>query len=289
MNHILTADEFISFAQKHSNQKVLGVIGFPISHSQSPKLHQAAYQHNKIPAHYAAIEIQTSRELINFLEQTEKIPNILGFNITIPYKNDVFKRYPSEKYNLIGATNTLIKCNNQWISENTDWLGFLEPIKTHTFENALLLGWGGAASAVVYALQQLNPNMAIDIVSRRNISFNDSNIRTLFSDYLTIKNIQSKYGIIINTTPLGLVSKSENFKLDFLKQLPNTNIAYDLIYNPVETQFLSYFKSIGSEIINGLPMFIEQASQAHKLWFNSFFSEPIKQHFINSLTTRSTV
>lgn len=285
MNHIFTAAEFISFAQQHSSQKVLGVIGYPISHSQSPKLHQSVYQNSQISAHYAAIEIQASHKLIEFLEQTEKIPNILGFNITIPYKNDVFKRYPSEKYNLIGATNTLIKCNNQWISENTDWLGFLEPIKAHTFENALLLGWGGAASAVVHALRQLNPNMEIDIVSRRNISFDDSKIRTFISDYLTIKNIQSKYGIIINTTPLGLASKSENFKLDFLKQLPNTNIAYDLIYNPVETQFLTYFKSVGSEIINGLPMFIEQASQAHKLWFNSFFSEQTKLHFINSLTT----
>lgn len=279
MSHSITTAEFIKFANQHPDIKVLGVIGNPISHSKSPLLHNSFYKKNAVSAEYFAIEVKNPDDLSFLLSETEKIGNCHGFNVTIPFKHDVFRFYPSEKYDSLQAVNTLYKQNGQWVSENTDWLGFIEPIQSMNIQSALILGWGGAASAVAFGLKNMNSAVKIEVFSRRESDITDSSLRFIKADYSVFPIKNRTYDLIVNTTPLGMSSVSENFTSLFLESLPKTKAAYDLIYNPPETVFLKHYQSNGTKTINGLSMFFEQASQANKFWFGINFPAVMKSDF----------
>ncbi len=281
MKTILTSNEFIDLALAQSEKKFLGVIGFPISQSKSPILHNLSYKKSNISANYFAIEIKSETEFIDFVTATEKIDSVPGFNVTIPYKQILFQTFPNKKYSDLNAANTLLKIDNKWQTENSDWLGFLSPIKEKQFQSALILGSGGATSSVIYGLRKLNPEIKLTNISRRKIE--QKGIEFVQSDYSSLMQKLGKTDLIINTTPLGMNSFPENFSHLFLDSLPESDYAYDLIYNPVKTKFLNYFEMKSCKIINGLEMFVEQASAANQLWFGSEFSNEVKTEFVSEI------
>lgn len=280
MNQPIKPSEFIKIAVNSPNKEFLGVIGNPISHSKSPQLHNLAYEIENKTAQYFAIEITDLTTLKHFFEETEKITNCKGFNITIPYKTDSFLLYPNRKYNDIKAVNTMYKREGKWDSENTDWLGFIAPVKSRTINSALLLGWGGAASAVYLGLKNLNPNIKITVFSRRDIPSGFSSTKFVKGNYDHFPYSESHFDLIVNTTPLGMSSSPSDFSSEFLLSLTTPKIAYDLIYNPEITTFLGHFKSLNADTYNGLPMFLEQASHAHKIWFGNSFSKEVISKFM---------
>lgn len=281
MKKILTSKEFIDSALSQPEIKYLGVIGFPVSQSKSPLLHNLSYNKSGLKAAYFAIEIKSENEFADFITDSEKMANIIGFNVTIPYKQILFQLLPNQKYLELGAANTLYKVENKWQTENSDWLGFLSPIKTKQFRSALILGSGGATASVIYGLQKVNPEIRLINISRREQ--NKKGIEFIQSDYATLIQKLDTTEIIINTTPLGMSSFPENFSENFLNLLPPPSYAYDLIYNPVKTKFLQFFERKNTEIINGLEMFVEQASVANKLWFGNEFSKEVKSDFISEI------
>jgi len=274
----LSPNQFIDSALSKTNTKHLGVIGFPITQSKSPILHNLSYKNLNISAHYFAIEIKSENEFVDFIFATEKVDNILGFNVTIPYKHILFQTFPNNKYSELGAANILFKNDDKWQTENSDWVGFLSPIKSELFQSALILGSGGATASVIYGLRQLNPKINLTNISRRRIE--QKGIQFIQSDYSALEQSLEKVDLIINSTPLGMNSFSDNFRESFLDLLPETKCAYDLIYNPLKTNFLSYFEKKNCKTINGLDMFVEQASLANKFWFGSEVNKQIKSEFI---------
>lgn len=268
---VISGNEFLQLAEKDPKTRFLAVVGNPVSHSRSPELHSFIYSTLGIQAKYFALSFETDKSLYDFLSDCERFPNITGFNITIPFKETVFRLYQPEKLKPIGSVNTLVKQSGHFLGENTDWVGFVDPIRKENVKSAVILGWGGAAKGVVFGLRKVWPECKITIISRKNQEEQD-HINWVVSDYSGLSETLLPVDLIVNTTPLGMTGKSENFSDDFLNLLPETKLAYDIIYTPAETRFLSFFRTKSIKTQNGLSMFIGQALASHELWFGKLAS-----------------
>lgn len=199
----------------------------------------------------------------HFTELIKNNPDIKGLNVTIPYKEAVlpFLDKLSKKAKDIGAVNTIKFTKKGHLKGyNTDYYGFkksLEPLLQPHHTKALILGTGGAAKAVAYALDELG--IVYTFVSRENkektIRYNLLNA-TIFENHT----------IVINCTPLGTSPNLDQFPDIPYEFFTEKHIAYDLIYNPAETVFLKKAKKRGATIKNGLEMLILQAEKAWKIW-----------------------
>ncbi|SHF73846.1 shikimate dehydrogenase [Flavobacterium segetis] len=202
-------------------------------------------------------------EIASFPEIIKKNINLKGLSVTIPYKETVlpFLDKLSKKAKLIGAVNTIkITKEGKLKGYNTDYYGFkksLEPLLQEHHKKALILGTGGASKGVAFALNELK--IPYTFVSRENkentIGYNRINAKTF-----------DNYQIIINSTPVGTSPNIELFPLIPYEYFTEKHIAFDLIYNPTETQFLKKAKENGAQIKNGLDMLIFQAEKAWKIW-----------------------
>ena len=209
---------------------------------------------------YENFDIQ---EITAFPEIIKNTPDLKGLNVTIPYKETVipFLDKLSKKAALIGAVNTIkITKKGKLKGYNTDYYGFkksLEPLLQPNHRKALILGTGGASKGVAFALDELNiPYTFVSREAKENAIDYDRINATTFDNYQ----------IIINTTPVGTSPNTEVFPLIPYEYFTENHIAFDLIYNPAETQFLKKAKEQGAQIKNGLDMLIFQAEKAWKTW-----------------------
>jgi shikimate dehydrogenase len=202
-------------------------------------------------------------EINFFTELIKNNPDLKGLNVTIPYKEAVipFLHKLSKNAALIGAVNTIkFTKKGELKGYNTDYYGFkksLKPLLEPHHKKALILGTGGASKGVAFALDELG--ILYTFVSREakenTIDYERINATTF-----------DNYQIIINSTPVGTSPNTEafpNIPYDFFTE---KHIAYDLIYNPAETQFLKKAKVQGAQTKNGLDMLIFQAERAWKIW-----------------------
>jgi shikimate dehydrogenase len=201
---------------------------------------------------------------INFL--TELIKNntdLNGLNVTIPYKEQVlpFLHKLSKNATQIGAVNTIkFTKKGSLKGYNTDYYGFkksLEPLLQPHHKKALILGTGGASKGVAFALDQLK--ISYTFVSREA---KENSIDYSLINATTFDN----YQIIINCSPVGTSPNVELFPLIPYEYFTEKHIAYDLIYNPAETQFLAKAKAQGAQIKNGMDMLVFQAEKAWEIW-----------------------
>jgi shikimate dehydrogenase len=257
------------------------VIGYPLTHSLSPQIHNFAFDKLKIDAVYEKIEILPN-EFDNKFTQLKKA-GYSGFNVTIPHKRSVmsFLGKIDTDAAMIGAVNTIIKEENRWLGYNTDVRGFLLPLNElkERFQHCLVLGTGGAARAVIFALAKYRNPLSITVAGRNlekaaglkqefKRNFNHVDIRhRIFNN---LDSILNKFSLVINTTPLGTFPDVDQTPISNLAHLQNNAIVYDLVYNPQKTRFLKDAQKAGSNIktINGMDMLIQQAAQAFKLWTN---------------------
>ena len=209
---------------------------------------------------YENFDIQ---EINAFTELKEKNTDLNGLNVTIPYKEAVipFLDKLSKNAAQIGAVNTIkFSKRGKLKGYNTDYYGFkksLEPLLEPHHKKALILGTGGASKGVAFALDQLD--ITYTFVSRE--------AKENCIDYSLINATTfDNYQIIINCTPVGTSPNVDLFPLIPYEFFTEKHIAYDLIYNPAETQFLSKAKAQGAQIKNGLDMLIFQAEKAWKIW-----------------------
>ncbi len=259
-------------------RKLLGIIGKPLTHSLSPILHNKAIEKLAIDFKYEKWEIDES-ELKQFLINVKKKDSsILGFNVTIPYKEKVIP-YLDELDQLaikLKAVNTVKYENGKLKGYNTDGLGFLETLIRNNVEyenkNILILGSGGACKGIALFLAE-NKVACIDIVARNiekaaNISADliESGLKSknIYWSELPILNIE-KYQIIIQTTPLGM--KNNNYEINFpYAKLSDKHTIIDIVYNPIETNFLKNGKIYKARCINGLEMLVFQGYHSFKIW-----------------------
>lgn len=242
--------------------KKLGLIGKNINYSFSQNYFKKKFEVEQINTIYSYQNFDI--ENINqFPEILKKNPELIGLNVTIPYKQSIIPFLDELSVNAkeIGAVNTIkITSTGKLIGDNTDYLGFnksLEPLLKNYHEKALILGTGGAAKAISFGLKKLN--IESKFVSRNaeygSLSYQELN-QEIFNDYQ----------IIINCTPLGTFPDVEllpNIPYQFFTP---KHIAFDLIYNPEKTQFLTRAESNGAVIKNGYDMLVYQADEAWKIW-----------------------
>lgn len=238
-----------------------GIIGKSLSHSFSPQYFKNKFEVEHIDAQYVKFEIE---EITDFPKIIKENPNLKGLNVTIPYKTAIMPYLDEldERAKAIGAVNCIKVADGKLFGYNTDVLGFknsLEPLLDVQHKKAIVLGDGGAAQAVKFALNELYIPY-ISVVRNSSIVNN-----SITYEMLKLQNLVD-YQIIINTTPVGM-HPNINDKPDInYEQLNNTHILYDLIYNPIQTEFLIIGKSKGCKIKNGLEMLHLQAEEGWHIW-----------------------
>lgn len=257
--------------------KKLFLIGKSLKHSISPFIHNRILSELNIDAIYTNVELSDTEKLKEFVEMVRKDEDVVGFNITIPYKEDIleFCDEVSEDVRIINATNTVKKEDGKLLAYNTDWIGFkksLEDIEVDIKDKKILvLGSGGAAKACIYGLYRMGAKEVF--VANRTYEKAES-LKEVFQDILKIipvewlRRYEFKYDIIINTTSVGMFPNTENSPFDF--EIYNQSLpvfVYDMIYNPLKTAFLKEAEKRGIKTENGLKMLVYQAVEAEKIWF----------------------
>ncbi|ADL42976.1 shikimate 5-dehydrogenase [Caldicellulosiruptor obsidiansis OB47] len=273
--------------------KKLFLIGKSLKHSISPFVHNKILSELGIDAVYSNVELSDFVKLKEFVEMVRKDKDVIGFNITIPYKEDIleFCDEVSEDVRIIKAANTVKKEEGKLLAYNTDWIGFkksLEDIGVDVKDKKILvLGSGGAAKACIYGLYRMG---AKEVFVANRTYEKAERLREVFQDILKIlpvewlRRYEFKYDIIINTTSVGMYPNIESSPFDFENYVAGIPVfVYDMIYNPPKTTFLEKAEKKGSKTENGLKMLVYQAVEAEKIWFDivnlspSFLLEILKE------------
>ena len=242
------------------------VIGNPIEHSLSPKLHNYWFEKNNVDANYSKRKIDKNKIQEVILEIRDK--KLDGINVTVPFKNDVipFLDTLSEESKITQSVNTIYMHDDKLIGHNTDIKGFeLSLAETHfnlKDKKIFILGAGGVVPSIIYALEKAGVSKII--VSNRTKQRAEDLKKNFPNIYVVDWGIQSEFDMIINATSLGL-NKEDDIGLNF-KDMNKEKLFYDVIYNPKETNFLKIGKKLGCQVCNGKMMFIYQAFEAFKLW-----------------------
>jgi len=258
--------------------KKLFLIGKSLKHSISPFIHNKILSELGIDAVYSNVELSDFVKLKEFVEMVRKDKDVIGFNITIPYKDDIlgFCDEVSEDVRIIKAANTVKKEDGKLLAYNTDWIGFkksLEDIGVDVKDKKILvLGSGGAAKACIYGLYRMG---AKEVFVANRTYEKAERLREVFQDILKIlpvewlRRYEFKYDIIINTTSVGMFPNIESSPFDFENYVAGIPVfVYDMIYNPPKTTFLEEAEKKGSKTENGLKMLVYQAVEAEKIWFS---------------------
>jgi shikimate dehydrogenase len=243
------------------DHKKFGLIGKNIAYSFSKKYFTEKFSSDLFDDFtYENFDIKS---IADFPETLKNNPDLKGLNVTIPYKEEIipFLDTLSDKAFKIGAVNVIrFTKKGNLKGYNSDWYGFkhsLEPLLQPHHKRALILGTGGAAKAVAFALEQLG--IFYTFVSREAtenaIDYDRINVTTF-----------DNFQIIINCTPLGTSPNTKEFPPIPFEFFTDKHIAFDLIYNPEETQFLKNAKKNGAVTKNGHEMLVFQAEKAWKIW-----------------------
>ena len=245
--------------------RLYGLVGFPVKHSLSPRMHNAALKALKIKAKYKLFELQ-AEQLEGFLGNLKK-NNILGFNVTIPYKEKVLPYLNTKSFGVreIGAVNTVVVKDGKLKGFNTDFAGLsrhLKELKVNP-KKVAIIGAGGAAKAVCFALgkSKVEEICIYDIDAYKSLGlvsqFKDVFNQTKFSAVARIDelNLQDK-DLLVNASPVGMNSFDPCLIEE--KAIHRDLFVYDLIYNPIETKLIAQAKQRGARFSNGLGMLLYQ-------------------------------
>ena len=242
------------------------VIGNPIDHSLSPKLHNHWIKKNKIDAVYDK-KLLNEDGIENIIFQVKK-GEIDGINVTVPFKKSVipFLDKLSAEANESQSVNTIYKENDKVIGHNTDIAGFELGLRHFKYnvkdKKVFILGAGGVVSSIILALKKMGTSKII-ISNRTKQTAED--LKNFFSDLELIEWGETpEFHMIINATSIGL-KKNDEIKLNYT-DMGSNKFFYDVIYNPKQTNFLKKAKMFGNQTENGKMMFIYQAHQAFTIW-----------------------
>ena len=243
------------------------VIGNPIEHSLSPKLHNYWLKENNIDAIYDKRKLDDD-ELKNIISEVKE-QKIDGINVTVPLKKAVipFLDELSPEAKNTQSVNTIYFQNGSAVGHNTDIAGFELAIKHAKYDvsnkEVFILGAGGVAPSIIYSLKKMK---AAKISLTNRTREKAENLKNLFKEIEIIDwGERIDFDMIINATSVGLKKNEDKLKFDYSANGPN-KFFYDVIYNPSETLFLKRAKLFGNRTENGKMMFIYQAHQAFTIW-----------------------
>lgn len=272
--------------QTTAETKLLGVFGYPIGHTISPKLHSLLSEKTGNDISYLAF-LASPEEFGTKFEAAKKLGT--GFNITVPHKIRVMEYLDviDPAAERIGAVNTAVNKNGIWHGYNTDGIGFLKSLDLNNInikgKNILMLGAGGAARGVAYTLADTGAK-SITITARTQEKART--IGELIEKHTGCKYIDTfdktaAYDIIINTTPLGMHPHENENPFNNYESVSENTVFCDLVYSPWETLFLKEAKKRGAKTINGFGMLVFQGIFAFEhftgeKFHDSFFEEIYK-------------
>ena len=242
------------------------VIGNPIEHSLSPKLHNYWIKKNKIDAVYdkKLINEENLKDIIFQIKKGE----IKGINVTVPYKKLIipFLENLTPEANESQSVNTIYMENNKIIGHNTDIAGFELGLRYLKYDvknkKIFILGAGGVVPSIIYALKKME---ASEIILSNRTKKRAEDLKKIFNHIQVIDwGENTGFNMIINATSLGLKNDDE-VKLDY-DAIGSNKLFYDIIYNSKQTNFLKKAKQFGNQTENGKMMFIYQAQQAFAVW-----------------------
>jgi len=264
----------------------ISIIGYPLKHSLSPGFQQAALDYCQLDIRYEVGETEAEDlpSEINRLRQ----PQNLGANVTVPYKEAVLHLVDEvdNLASLIGAVNTIVNRDGKLVGFNTDAPGFLRALRENANfkpadKRALILGAGGAARAISFALlwekvsslaianrTLVRAEALVDSLARYAV---DRKMRT---EVIALPWQGSKFReaiehcqLIVNCTPLGMKYSSQEEQSPLSAALiPKGALVYDLVYNPSETPLLRMAREAGASVLSGLPMLVYQGADSFKIW-----------------------
>lgn len=260
--------------------KIVAVIGDPISHSLSPKIHNYLLKKHQIDGFYFALKVKNG-DLANCVQHLSKI-GLKGFNVTIPHKEEIFRicHNKSKTALKVKAVNTVvIMPNGHLFGHNSDGEGFINNIKKSApnfnfkGKNIVILGAGGATRAIYFALlkekvdQITLTNRSIDkakiLIDDFKQDFPDISLKII--DWNDKEKALEDCDLLINCTSLGM-SGQESLNID-LKTLNNSAIVTDIVYKPLMTDLLIEAEKRGNKIVTGIGMLVNQALVGFELWF----------------------
>ncbi len=249
------------------------VIGDPVLHSLSPTIYNAAFEHDQVNWSYSAVNI-TGEQVSDALEEMRQ-SEVGGLSVTMPHKEIVAHLVDETTRHAerLGAVNCVSKNGSTLVGHNTDGEGFIKAIEAETKERTegksyLVIGAGGAAKAVTLALGEAGASEVI--VSSRNAS-KSRKAASLAGQVGRSGSLSEAEGVdvIINATPIGMRGAGNEDQLPLpVEAMHKGQIIVDLIYHPLQTEFLKNASRIGARTMNGIGMLIHQAALQYTLWTN---------------------
>jgi shikimate dehydrogenase len=259
--------------------QVVGVIGWPIEHSVSPPMHNAAFQALGLDWCYVpfAVPPERLREAVAGVRAL----GLRGINVTVPHKQALLalvdELTPAAR--AIGAVNTVLVAGDRLRGHNTDAAGFLRALREIGFAPegcfALVLGAGGAARAVVFALAGVGAKITIlNRTEERALALArefagcgaEAALRAGSLDLPTLRCEAPRARLVVNTTPVGMWPRVEGTPWPQDVPFPPGALLFDLVYNPRETRLMAQARAAGARAVDGLGMLVHQGAEAFRLW-----------------------
>jgi len=265
----------------NAKTRLVGLFGDPVEHSLSPLFMNKSLELLSINYIYLAFRIN-SENLENGLSAI-KLLGLRGINLTIPHKQNVIPLIDKiqKKAEIIGAVNCIVNDSGKLVGYNTDWRAFIQPLIDRNIQintcKVLLIGCGGAARSVLYALvkrgvkevyiSNRTPEKADFFIKwvKTKLGYNQMHYTTNPSNLS--QDIVSQADLIINSTPIGMFPHNQESPIPQDVCFKREQVLYDLIYNPWETKLLASARRRGATCINGFEMLINQGLSSLDLWF----------------------
>lgn len=268
------------------------LIGYPLSKTLSPFIHNTFYEKNNLNNIYLTFEIESN---LDKHIDAMKVLGVKGFNVTVPYKKEVIKYLDGldSSAEKIGAVNTVKVLDNKLIGFNTDGLGFMKSLERKDIrlknKNILVIGAGGASNSICTSILENEINRLY--IANRNEDNLNSLINKLEGNFISKEILplsldlrgldKSSIDIIINTSSVGMYPNNGISPID-LNGFKDVFL-YDIIYKPLETKFLKEGRMKGFKCLNGLEMLLYQALESQEIWLDELVSLEVERELLEDL------
>lgn len=261
---------------------IVGLIGHPVAHSKSPQMQNAAFAHVGLADWRYELWDTPHETLPSRMAELSEREDVVGCNVTIPHKQAVlpYLSAVSAHARAIGAVNTIVKRGQGLLGDNTDWIGFLADLDFHGVEvgpttQALVLGAGGSARAVVYALASRGARVWVhNRTPARAQHLLDDLVRASHWREMgercavapTVDSVCHAVNLIVNCTSAGMWPHEDDSPWPDAAPFPARAVLYDLVYKPRVTKLMRQAEAAGTRAIGGLGMLAEQGAAAFEQW-----------------------
>jgi len=273
--------------QINQQTEIIGIIGKPVAHSLSPRIHNAAFAAADLNSVYIPFEVTDLKQFMHRMahpKSRELDWHLTGLSVTAPHKSAVmaYLDWIEPVAKEIGAVNTIVIRDNRLLGYNTDAAGFIAPLRQRfgslSGVRCAVIGAGGAARAVTSVLRSAGAELVLFARDRSKAQelalARDAEVHDLAgADF-------ESFDIVVNATPLGTRGERQTQSPAEADQLRNVRLAYDLVYNPLETRFLSVAREAGCETLSGVEMLLAQAIEQFKLWTGAEPNERIMRETV---------